>query len=53
MFSIVCSDRLVKIYSVAWSPDASRLVSTTRHGFVIQVTNNDLHSSVYKDKIHV
>ena len=43
------SDYLVKLYGgIAWSPDGTRLVGVTNSGSVIQVTNNNAHSTVYK-----
>ena len=43
------SDHLVKLYGgIAWSPDGTRLVAVTTGGSVIQVTNNNAHSTVYK-----
>ena len=48
------SDHLVKLYGgMAWSPDGTRLVAVTESGSVIQVTNNNAHSTVYKINIHV
>ena len=36
------------MYDVAWSPDGTRLVGVTWSGEVIQVTDNNAHSTVYK-----
>ena len=33
---------------IAWSPDGTRLVAVTSSGSVIQVTNNNAHSTAYK-----
>ena len=38
---------------VAWSVDGTRLVAVTEDGRVVQVTNNNSHSTVYKDKTDV
>jgi len=43
------SDHLVKVYGgIAWSPDGTHLVAVTNSGSVIQVTNSNSHSTVYK-----
>jgi len=47
-FSFLCFDiGASQVCDVAWSPDGKRLAAVTRSGRVIQVTNNNAHSTVY------
>ena len=47
------SDLHRKVYGVAWSPDAMRLVAVTRAGSVIQFTKKNGHLTVYKKSTFV
>ena len=38
----------IKVRCVAWSPDGTHLIAVTTGGSVIEVTNNNAHSTVYK-----
>ena len=53
MFVLFCSDHLVKVNAVAWSPDGTRLVAVRNEGFVNQVANNNALSNVYRANVDV
>ena len=40
---------VLKVCGMAWSPDSKSLIAVTRQGCVIQITNNNAHSTVYKN----